>query len=111
MKTKTRFLAAQGDILIQQIERLPTSLAPVDAENGRLIVAHGEQTGQHHSFDVTSGMTLFPEDGTGSALFGQPNAPVSLEHQEHTTIVLPPGHYRFIRQRPMQSGVARQVPD
>ncbi|MEG3350392.1 hypothetical protein [Novacetimonas sp. GS1] len=105
------FLAAQGDILIQQVEHLPDALVDVAPENNRLIVAYGEATGHHHSFDAHSGMTLFREDGTSNGLFGVATTPVALEHQEHSTITLPPGKFRFIQQRTMHSGIVQRVAD
>lgn len=111
MSTRTKFIAAQGDILIQQIAELPRGATPVHPENGRLVVAHGEATGHHHSFGADGAITLFRDDGAGSALFAEVLTPASLEHQEHSTIVLPPGKFRFVRQRTMQSGAIRRVQD
>ena len=40
-------LCAQGDILIQRVDKLPPGVVPVAPENGRVIVTHSE-TGHHH---------------------------------------------------------------
>ena len=51
MKTK---IYRQGDVGIQKIEKLPMDLnmdlKKVEAQNGLIILAHGELTGHHHSF-------------------------------------------------------------
>ena len=40
-------MAAQGDLLIRRIAKLPDGLKPVSAQCGNYIVAHSE-TGHHH---------------------------------------------------------------
>lgn len=103
----------QGDVLVRKIKRLPTSLQPVPPENGRVVLAHGEATGHHHSFAMSDRVALFREDGSGGGLFLSitGDAPAALEHQEHTALLLEPGHYEVRRQREYSPEAIRQVAD
>jgi hypothetical protein len=121
----------QGDILLLPVAALPelraavaqnlsdvvaastkVSLLPVAAEHGRLILAHGEVTGHHHSFALAHNVALFREDGSGGGLFlSVTGAPADLEHQEHSTIVVPPGEYAVVRQREYSPEAIRRVED
>ena len=55
----------QGDVLIRRIKKLPEKTTPAPAENGRVVLAHGEATGHHHSFALSDRVALFREDGAG----------------------------------------------
>lgn len=96
----TRHIMRQGDVLLRPVAKLPKELAPVPAENGRVVLAHGEVTGHHHSFALADSIALFREDGSGGGLFlSVSGAPAALEHQEHSTLVIQPGAWQVIRQR------------
>ena len=103
----------QGDVMVVPVTVLPKNLAAVPAENGRVVLAHGEATGHHHSFAFSDRVALFREDGAGGGLFlsVSGDAPAALEHQEHTALDVPPGTYRVIRQRAWAAGMARRVED
>jgi hypothetical protein len=105
--------AAQGDLLIVRCNGIPKNATPVEHEEGRLILARGESTGHHHSFAVGPQIALFRDNGAGSnaPLYFTASVPVSLEHQEHSTINFAPGTYKVLRQRTMRSGLARRVED
>lgn len=113
--TDTRNSRRQGDVLLLPIadSELPAQRAAVPTENGRVVLAHGEATGHHHSFIAHDRIALFREDGSGGGLYlaVSGDVPVALEHQEHTALQIAPGAYRVIRQRTMQSGIARRVAD
>lgn len=105
-------LIRQGDVLVRRIKALPTGIQPAEAENGRLVLAHGEATGHHHSFALSDRVALFREDGSGGGLFlTVSGAPVPLEHQEHTALMLTPGHYEVVRQREYSPEEIRRVAD
>ena len=101
----------QGDVLIVSCEALPNTAMPVKPESGRLIVARGEATGHHHSFPHRRGVTLFRDDGAGGALYVKNTKPVTLEHQEHSALLLTPGTHRVIIQRTATAGLVRRVID
>ena len=104
-------LYRQGDILIVPVDTIPTDRRAAD-ENGRLVLAHGEVTGHHHSFALADNVALFREDGSGAGLFlSVTGAPAALEHQEHSTIVVPPGRYAVVRQREYSPEAIRRVED
>jgi hypothetical protein len=101
----------QGDVLIIPIKSLPSKLEQVDRENGRVILAHGEATGHAHAIKAKSA-ALF-RDPKLMAIFMtvSGDAPVSLEHDEHDTITIPPGNYQVIRQREYSPQEIRNVAD
>ncbi len=103
----------QGDVMVVPVAALPAKRQAVPAENGRVVLAHGEATGHHHSFAYSDRVALFREDGSGGGLFlcVSGDAPVALEHQEHTALAVPPGTYRVVRQRVWSAGMARRVAD
>ena len=61
--------------------------------------AHDEATGHAHALKAESAALL--RDPRLMTVFMKitDDAPVALEHDEHSTVTLPPGHYRVIRQR------------
>jgi hypothetical protein len=114
--------ARQGDVLVLAQGLIPrldvdiSKLQPADLENGRLILAHGEATGHHHSFPSRQGAILFRDMSNAPLAFKIEDA-MPLEHQEHSTIIFAPskknpeGKFNNIRQRVFQSGMARRVVD
>jgi hypothetical protein len=89
----------QGDVLIVPVESIPEKLDPIDRENGRVVLAHGEVTGHAHAIKA-EGAALF-RDPKLMAVFMKVSgdAPVALQHDDHDTIMIPPGKYRVVRQR------------
>lgn len=102
--------AAQGDLLIVRCDTIPAHVVPENPEDGRLILARGEATGHHHSLPHMRGVVLFRDVGPG-ALYFSAETPVSLDHQEHSTINFAPGAYKVLRQRTYHAGMARRVAD
>ena len=106
-------LYRQGDVLIIPVAAIPSQTAPVDRENGLVILAHGEVTGHHHAIAdqdaelVTTGQA----DELRMWLSITAPEPVALTHQEHDTITLPPGNYEVRRQREYAPEQIRQVQD
>lgn len=105
------FMIRQGDVLVVAVDSIPKSVKPVAREVGRVILAHGELTGHAHAIK-DSRATLF-SDPKLNAMFMivTGDAPVSLSHDEHDTIAIPPGNYRVIRQREYSPGAVRNVED
>ena len=102
----------QGDVLITPIAAKPaTAIEPIDREGGRVILAHGELTGHAHAI-ARPNATLF-RDPKLAAIFLQVTGsePALLEHEEHSTIVLPPGDYEVRRQREYHPEAIRNVAD
>jgi hypothetical protein len=60
MKTFEK-MAAQGDMLIRAIDKLPENVKSVDAEAGNFILTHSE-TGHHHVVKKQEGVSFFQND-------------------------------------------------
>jgi hypothetical protein len=88
----------QGDLLIILVESIPEKLTSVGREHGRVVLAHGEATGHAHAIEA-EGAALFRDRDHMDAFLIVSGQPVALRHDEHDTIVIPPGQYRVVRQR------------
>jgi DeoR/GlpR family transcriptional regulator of sugar metabolism len=106
-----QFMIRQGDVLVVSIDSIPTNAALVARENGRVILAHGEVTGHAHAIKDRAA-TLFMDLKLNKIFLGVGgSAPVSLAHDEHGTIDIPPGNYCVIRQREYSPNAIRNVAD
>lgn len=107
--------AAQGDLLIRRIEKLPVGLKQVKAEDGLYIVAHSE-TRHHHAIAESPSVELFAgEDPLVAYLRVIDEAEVKLEHHRsfdtHETLCIPGGTYEIRRQREYTPEGWRRVAD
>ena len=105
----------QGDVLLERVDALPKTnkLTKVKPTNRRVILAHGEATGHHHSV-LASKATLYREEETQATYLEISEALkdlAQLEHQEHAPIALAPGVYRVVRQREYSPQAIRNVAD
>lgn len=88
----------QGDVLIQQVTSIPSGLQPVPLEQGRVILMHGEVTGHAHA--VIGDVEFLAADLADlEERFLRVEAEAQVVHEEHGTIILPPGEYLVKRQR------------
>jgi hypothetical protein len=106
----------QGDVILWPIpyDAAREQLEVVPDEGGRLVLAHGEVTGHHHSFAMSERVALFRDTGSSGTVFLSVRGadPVPLQHQEHHALLVEPGQYEVIRQQTVSStGVARMVQD
>jgi hypothetical protein len=101
----------QGDVLIWPVTAIPETAVELAPHGGRLIVAHGEATGHHHSFPHLRGAVLFRDDGSGGTLYVRADRPTPIEHQEHSALTVSNGASVVIRQRTFVAGLARRVVD
>lgn len=114
MKTKIHY--RQGDVLIQRIASIPDTAVKQKAK-GRIILAHGEVTGHHHSLAADSAdwwkLPAQPGAPAGDAdeQFLEVKTPAQVTHQEHGPIDLPAGTYRVLRQREYSPQEIRRVED
>lgn len=99
----------QGDVLIERIAEIPSDVKPKKREHGDIVLAHGEVTGHHHG--ITDRHVEGFVDGLGVTYLDVKKAVAALHHQEHSTIELPPGKYRVIRQREYSPEAIRNVAD
>lgn len=99
----------QGDVMLASADRVPARAQAVKLELGRVVLAHGEVTGHHHSFAADAGVELL--EAPNGERFLRVDRPAALEHQEHTTIDVPAGIFRVIRQREYSPEAIRNVAD
>ena len=99
----------QGDVMIVEVERTESTLAQVDRENGRIVLAHGEVTGHAHAIASSDAMLFM--DAKTLDRYLDVKAPVTLDHEEHSRIELPIGFYRVIQQREYRPEGIRRVAD
>jgi hypothetical protein len=106
MKKTKRTLYRQGDVLVERVESIPAG-AIKQEHSGKIILAHGEVTGHHHSLQAD------PADWwkSGDEQFIEVRKPTELTHQEHAAITLPAGKYRVTRQREYSPEAIRNVAD
>lgn len=106
-------LYRQGDVLLKRIASLPTGERK-KRENATL--AYGEVTGHSHAiaaadrgtaevFEIGAGLYLHVSD-QGISLEG-----VTIQHEEHGPITLPPGDYEVTIQREYSAEAIRNVLD
>lgn len=98
--TLNKMIARQGDIGFVLVSTIPSESKKKSTEiQGRLVLAHGEVTGHHHSLVDDGGCALLDDplnkDNSFLEIF---NESATIEHQEHGTIRLPKGKYHVIRQ-------------
>lgn len=106
-------LIRQGDVLLVPVDSIPADARPVGRENGRVILARGEVTGHHHSIAHPDVTLVTAEQADELRMWLQVTAPepVELEHQEHSTLAVPPGLYEVRRQREYSPEEIRRVAD
>lgn len=104
------FIARQGDVLIVSVESIPANVEPIERENGRVVLAHGEATGHAHAIKDKQA-SLFRDPKLAAIFMQVTDAPISLVHDEHNTITIPPGSYQIIRQQEYHPQEIRNVAD
>lgn len=108
--------AAQGDIWIKRIHKLPAGLKPLIPENGKYIVAHSE-TGHHHVIQAVQGCEVYtdPKDPMTLYLKVIDATEVTMEHlrsfDTHAPINFLKGIFRFRRARERTPEGWRRVED
>jgi len=106
-------ICAQGDVLIQRVDKLPPGVVFIEPVNGRVEVAHSE-TGHSHVMlaertkayklpDSIMDIFLAVEEGDTLEHLRQ--------HDTHESIAFEPGIYHVRRQREYVPGGFRRVED
>lgn len=101
----------QGDILILPVKSVPQGLVEVPREAGRVVLAHGEATGHAHVVEGEEVLFLAADLEELEGRFLRVEAEAAVVHDEHDTIVLPPGDYEVRRQREYSPEEIRTVAD
>jgi hypothetical protein len=105
------FMARQGDVLIEQVNTIPADTKPVPRDGGRVILAYGEVTGHAHAILEPSVTLKEQKLAAGIARYLDAPEGATLQHEEHSTLTLPPGQYRVIQQREYSPEAIRNVRD
>ncbi len=96
-----------GDIMIAQVSRMPDELL----RRHSAVLARGEATGHSHRIADSSTVELFDGDETGVGYLRVLTDSADLVHDEHKTIQLPRGVYRFWHQREYTPKEIRRIVD
>ena len=105
--------AAQGDILIIRLARLPEGAKKLEGENGKFIVAHSE-TGHHHTVQANNNQ-FYQSANDEMIMYLEINEGTPLIHNRsfdtHDPIMLKQGVYEVRRQREYTPKGWRRVAD
>jgi hypothetical protein len=97
---KNRRQYRQGDVLVEAVDFHPSHVSAsrkvVAANDGRLILAYGEESGHAHAV-LDDNASLVELNGTLYLVVDEPGATIT--HEEHPAIELPTGEYKVTRQR------------
>jgi len=106
-------LYRQGDVLIRQIESLPTNATVVDnTKLGRIVLAYGEVTGHAHAITLGEAVEYTMEQaGAAVRRFLDVVSSATVKHEEHAAIPLPAGVYEIVQQREYTPEAIRNVAD
>lgn len=88
----------QGDVLLVPATGIPADTRSVAREGGRLILAEGEATGHAHAV-LDRGAELLENDLEERFLRVLAEGGVTVSHEEHAPVRVPPGDYQVRRQR------------
>lgn len=110
--------AAQGDLLIRRIDKLPDGIKKVNSEQGQYVVAHSE-TGHHHVIAERPNVMLYttanPMVSYLEVIEATDAAEVFIEHlrsfDTHESISIGKGIYEIRRQREYTPEGWRRVED
>jgi hypothetical protein len=109
---------AQGDVLIERVASIePSGMTIAAGPDGSVTLAEGEATGHRHA--IFDAVTMFRDDGLardipGGLYIGHVRVDgecARVQHDEHSTIVLPKGTWRVRRQRELEPQDVRIVRD
>ena len=103
---KTQF--RQGDVFIEKVSARTKRRKKLPRDKGRIVLAYGETTGHAHAI---SDRAVEAYEFEGDMLLVVEGENVSIRHEEHSPITLPPGNYRVTRQREYSPEAIRQVAD
>lgn len=111
----------QGDVLLKRIDQLPEGATKM---LNTKVLQLGEVTGHKHQFATEAKvdiyvdaqfagqeMSITPDEGKFIVVFG--DEPMALRHEEHRTIMVPPGTYQvdIVREFDYEAMEARRVVD
>ena len=97
----------QGDVYLQQIDKIPDGLTKKNKE--KIILAYGEATGHNHAIEEVDKVESFVD--STEKLYLSVADDIELTHQEHAKIKIPKENYEVIIQREYSPEEIRKVWD
>jgi hypothetical protein len=98
----------QGDVFLRSA-RIPAAAKVVDPDGGRIVLAYGEVTGHAHAIHEIDRVAIL--EGPDGRRWLRVTEAAALSHEEHATVVVPPGEYEITIQREYAPGAVRNVAD
>jgi hypothetical protein len=106
-------LIRHGDVILVPVASAPEDAAKVRRQRGRVVLAEGEVTGHAHVI-AEEGVQLVSREEAEELrlwLLVETAEPVALTHEEHATLLIPPGTYEVRRAREYHPEAIRNVVD
>lgn len=112
----TRILYRQGDVLLELVDTIPAGAVEIPRTDRGVVLAEGEVTGHAHRIVSRHAKMYRTESDQGFVQVTAPRSKTSktaaLQHEEHSTVDLPPGSYRVTIHAEYSPGeLPRQVAD
>lgn len=98
----------QGDVLMIAVRTIPEEATETEIK-GDLILMHGEATGHAHRIALQQDKVRVFDRGAERFIHAIVEAPIT--HEEHGTIIIPPGIYRQAFQVEERGKEIRRVED
>lgn len=106
--TETMNQYRQGDVLCQQIDKLPEGVEEKKSEGPMLVLRYGSATGHSHAFHAKDAREWVKGEERYIEILSD-KAP--LLHEEHSTIEFAKGVYQVVQQREWTASEFRAVLD
>jgi len=98
----------QGDVLLVRVDHIPAVTKNVPRSQHGIVLAEGEVTGHAHRISSRHAQLVRTEE---DVRFLRVTAPVTLRHEEHKTVEIPPGNYRVTIHHEYQPAAIVRVED
>jgi hypothetical protein len=96
-----------GDVILTKVNEIPGTAT----RRHSAVLARGEATGHSHRISDPSGVELFESHESGVGYLRVLASSATLIHDEHHSIELPQGEYRFWQQREYSPKEIRRIVD
>ena len=100
----------QGDVLFVRVDTVPED-ALLQPRGPRIVVMEGEATGHAHAIAQTETVQHYRDPGLDMQWIVVEEQAVEVRHEEHQTVVLPPGIWMIPVQVQVQRKQVRRVLD
>lgn len=87
----------QGDVIIESIDAIPENTRKGKIKNGKIVLAEGEVTGHAHKITEIAGVVF--QEGTDGMFYLLNKKELTVTHEEHKTVTVPPGTWRVRKVR------------